>query len=649
MDIKKFSLSKRPEKFRDILIVLVVFSAALLAFLFLISNLNLVDTNLAYRQDIDTLSSGWHAKSASLDEDVSLPLWVDLEKEESVYLTISVPPVDTPYDTIVTKNYHQRLFAYLDGKKIYEFPKESERMSESIITNDWNMIRIPKDAEGKELTIEYRAGIAPYHGYIGAPMYGEDNAIISYLKGTYFIPYALALGLIIIGVLLIVIATVYARNFSDKHSFVLGFVFISTGIWFTDRSQMPMFMVGSNMKFFVAFSTLTLVSVLVALYAGERFKRHSQLFPNLLIYGFIALDAVLFGLVAAGKSPIHALVPYVYLSILVSCLYLVYLLWYHSFGKGRRVLNRVQLNAVRLEFIAALITIAGSALSILWDAMISNNWNTTHREWSGVGNIQMGSVVIFAFAHLVILLYNSYYGVLENESTQKQLHDSQLQLMMSQIQPHFMFNTLSSIRTLIKVDADTAYNMIFDFSKYLRANVDNLTNLDGIQFAEEVSHIQSYVGIEKVRFGDRLAVEYDIKETDFIVPPLSIQPLVENAIKHGVCKRAEGGTVWLRSYKEGENYIVEVQDDGVGIPEERMAFIKGDDMDMDDTFSNIHLSGNGSEVHQSTGMRNITLRLKEICNASLEISSEEGKGTLMRVIFPPSGQVSKVGSSEAEG
>ena len=114
MDIKKFSLSKRPEKFRDILIVLVVFSAALLAFLFLISNLNLVDTNLAYRQDIDTLSSGWHAKSASLDEDVSLPLWVDLEKEESVYLTIPVPPVDTPYDTSVTKNYHQRLFAYLD-------------------------------------------------------------------------------------------------------------------------------------------------------------------------------------------------------------------------------------------------------------------------------------------------------------------------------------------------------------------------------------------------------------------------------------------------------------------------------------------------------------------------------------------------------
>ena len=124
----------------------------------------------------------------------------------------------------------------------------------------------------------------------------------------------------------------------------------------------------------------------------------------------------------------------------------------------------------------------------------------------------------------------------------QRLQESQLELMMGQIQPHFIFNTLSSIRTLVMVDPPIAYDMIYDFSNYLRANVDNVTNLEGIPFASEVSHIKSYVNIEKVRFGDRLSMEYDIQIDSFIVPPLSIQPLVENAIKHGVCRKPEGGT-----------------------------------------------------------------------------------------------------------
>ena len=246
----------------------------------------------------------------------------------------------------------------------------------------------------------------------------------------------------------------------------------------------------------------------------------------------------------------------------------------------------------------------------------------------------MFAVIVFATFHLIVLIYNSYYGVLESESVQKQLHDSQLQLMMGQIQPHFMFNTLSSIRTLIKIDPDEAYDMVYNFSNYLRANVDNLTNLSGIQFAAEVSHIQSYVNIEKVRFGERLSVKYEIQESEFIVPPLSIQPLVENAIKHGVCQKPEGGTVCLRSYQDGNNYIVEVEDDGIGIPASKLEAIRTGVTINSEGDVQANLTGNGSEIHESTGMRNIMTRLKEMSNATLEITSEEGKGTLMKVTFP---------------
>ena len=216
----------------------------------------------------------------------------------------------------------------------------------------------------------------------------------------------------------------------------------------------------------------------------------------------------------------------------------------------------------------------------------------------------------------------------------QRLQESQLELMMGQIQPHFIFNTLSSIRTLVMVDPTVAYDMIYDFSNYLRANVDNVTNLEGIPFASEVSHIKSYVNIEKVRFGDRLHVQYDAQYTEFMVPPLSIQPIVENAIKHGVCKKTGGGTVWLRSYQEAHYNVVEVEDNGVGFNPELLASLKNARLgeDVDNTESN--LTGNGSESHKSTGMKNIMMRLKEMANADMEIESVEGEGTKIRVLFP---------------
>ena len=631
-------LKLRPRIFRDILIIIAAFCVALLGFLVLISDFNSTDSSMQFHQRQDLVSENWRISTNNLDTTTNLPIWIDAEPGEVIRLSKKIPILPSPHSVFVTRNYHQRLAAYIDDSKIYDFPMDSERMSSSVITNDWNMIEIPSTATFRKLTLEFTVGSSPFHGYIEPIFMGEDNAIMSHLQNEYRIPYILSVALMGFGLLLIVIAVVYSRNFSDKHSFLLGLVFIAIGIWFVDRSKMPVFVVGSNIKFFVAFSVLTLVPLLLALYTGERFKEHNQSFPNLLTFLAIGFDVFMFTLVAAKVAPIHSIVQYVYLVILIYCIYLTYLLGYYSYGKGRFQLKRVNLNAVRMEFLAAIATFVGSAANLIWAVASAKDWSHVSREWTSVGTIQICAVVIFGFAHLIILLYTSYYGVLESETIQKKLHDSQLQLMMGQIQPHFMFNTLSSIRTLIKVDPDVAYDMVYNFSNYLRANVDNLTNLRGILLSAEIEHIKNYVNIEQIRFGDRLNVEYDIKEMDFIVPPLAIQPLVENAIKHGVCKRAEGGTVWLRSYKDGKDYIVEVQDDGVGIPADRLqSVLYGDASSLNDEYD-VSLTGNASETHQSTGMRNIILRLKEMCNADLEISSKEGEGTTMKVIFPVEGQ-----------
>ncbi|EEG52718.1 sensor histidine kinase, partial [Enterocloster asparagiformis] len=179
--------------------------------------------------------------------------------------------------------------------------------------------------------------------------------------------------------------------------------------------------------------------------------------------------------------------------------------------------------------------------------------------------------------------------------------------------PHFIYNTLSSIRTLIKLDPDRAYNLVYDFSKYLRANIDSIGQGGMIPFAQELEHIRNYCNIEKVRFGDKLALVYEIGPDGFEVPPLTVQPLVENAIKHGIRGKNGDGTVKVSTLEDEHSYMVEVLDDGAGF----------------DPAAGVPKT--------SAGLENIRLRLQEIAGACLEINSIPGKGTRAIVRIPKQG------------
>ena len=638
MDGKRFSIKERPRKLRNVLTIAVIFAVIIIYILYSITDLDHWDTNIDFQQRHELLNEGWRVTVGDLDEEVVLPYYLEAEPNQEILISGKIPKIESDDTVIVIRNYHLNLRVDIEGEEIYRFPKGAQSENTSIVTDDWNRIYLPENREGDTINFRMKTGSAGFSGYLEPALFGEDNSIMAYLQNKYLLPFALGVILIIIGILLIMVSTIYFNTLSERSHLILGVAFISVGLWFVDRSMMPVFMVGSNTKFFAAFTMLSLIPLLIGLYEGERFDEHDQSVINVLIILDCLLVLGIFTVIGAGIAPMHAMVPYVYLGIFINCAYMTYLTWYYAHGKGRMRLNQVQWFSVRLEFLSMVIAVAGATLSLIVDLVLANVEGSARGSWSSVGIIQMISVIVFALLHFVILVYNSYYSALESKDTQKKLHDSQLQLMMGQIQPHFMFNTLSSIRTLIKIDPDEAYNMTYNFSNYLRANVDNLTNLSGISFHDEVEHIQSYINIEKVRFGERLKVEMDIKEDDFVVPPLSIQPLVENAVKHGVCKRPEGGTVWLRSYADAKNYIVEVEDNGVGISPERIAVVLGSAPEDGDNLDQGSLTGNGSENHQSTGMRNITMRLEEMSHATLEVDSTEGVGTLMKVIFPKDAQ-----------
>ena len=217
--------------------------------------------------------------------------------------------------------------------------------------------------------------------------------------------------------------------------------------------------------------------------------------------------------------------------------------------------------------------------------------------------------IIIAIEILFLFVNVKKNFALINEA--KKTKEAEVKLMVSQIQPHFIYNTLSSISTLIKIDPEKAQKGLDEFTEYLRANLSSISETGLTSFENELRHIETYLSLEKMRFDERLNVVLDIKVSDFPVPPLSIQPLVENAVKHGILKKIEGGTLTLRTYEEDDAFIVEVKDDGVGF-------------DVNDP------SYKGKE---HVGLNNVKYRLSTMCRGELTINSVVDKGTTMVVKF----------------
>ena len=173
-------------------------------------------------------------------------------------------------------------------------------------------------------------------------------------------------------------------------------------------------------------------------------------------------------------------------------------------------------------------------------------------------NIFKGYAIAYAsiiVAIEVLFLFLSVQNSIELAKVEEKNKDAKIKLMLSQIQPHFMYNSLSAISTLITIDPEKAQEALDRFTAYLRANISSLSAEKLIPFEDELQHIETYVALEKLRFNNRINVVYDIQTKNFSVPPLTIQPLVENAIKHGILKKLEGGTVTLRTLEVSEAFI----------------------------------------------------------------------------------------------
>lgn len=202
----------------------------------------------------------------------------------------------------------------------------------------------------------------------------------------------------------------------------------------------------------------------------------------------------------------------------------------------------------------------------------------------------------------------------------QELQMSRTKNFTDQMQPHFLYNALGSIQEMILIDPDRASDLLGDFILHMRGFIRAATSDKPVAFSQELENIRAYVNIEKMRMGERLRVHYDTEALDFEVMPLTIQPLVENAVRHGIYARGKaGGDVYIRTREEEKEWIVRVEDNGAGFDIKR--------------YRELQKAGEGD----SSGLRNISYRLERVMGAVLDIKSCPGKGTSAVVRIPKGG------------
>ncbi|MBE6719782.1 MAG: hypothetical protein E7571_03870 [Ruminococcaceae bacterium] len=197
----------------------------------------------------------------------------------------------------------------------------------------------------------------------------------------------------------------------------------------------------------------------------------------------------------------------------------------------------------------------------------------------------------------------------QNEHQQKEIANQRANVMILQMRPHFIYNTLMSIYSLCNQDPQKARQVTLDFTNYLRKNFTAVASEKPITFSAELEHTRAYLAVEQAQYDDMLFVEYDIRFSQFRLPPLTLQPIVENAVKHGMNPYDGPLRVFIKTYHTDEGNLITVEDTGTG-------YGKNDNNDP-------HIA-----------LANIKERLKMMCNGTLTISPRESGGTTVTVFIP---------------
>lgn len=595
-DLHKKNKMKKNIKLPQISFLLsVVAGVVLVAFLFF---LGVTDNTDVFQKRTDKGFSVIDDYSCVEIEDNEAPIGVKKEYTFMLQETLQ-NDVHLAFYTV-----HQYVEVYLEGEKIYSLKPSKESSISKTVGSNWIMIPLFREDAGKEISVEITPVYESFRDREVEFLVGSQLSIYTDRLSKDLPQLVLGIMAVFVGLVFICVA---GYNIIKKHRgkslAALGMFSVMLGLWrLTDTRFTPFILPHKPLLlFYVSVTMLMLGMIPLIKWTEEYFSKASRRVLDgycivaaiiclvqlmLQIFGVIDLRDTLFVThIIIGIGAIVAVGNFIYERV-----------------KYPRRPRRMVGKKLPLICVAGVIAdvaafyIKGNSSGLLFSLLAF----LLYIVFTGI-------VTMFNYSEQEMQLAEKDRQLAENE---RKLTERRIATMMSQIRTHFIFNVLTAISGYCKYDPKKADEALIRFSRYLRKNIKIIEEEGVIDFATELEQLEDYVALEQLRFVDMIKFEKDIEETRFKIPPLTIQPIVENAIKHGLVEHGKSGTIRLHTYREKGNIIITVSDDGVGFVPENY------------------------EKEDSVGIKNVRFRLENMVNGSLEIESVPGEGTTATIRIP---------------
>ncbi|MGM8365665.1 sensor histidine kinase [Virgibacillus sp. W0181] len=516
---------------------------------------------------------------------------------------------------------------FVNGELVLEDGQVTRTLEKSIPGNNSEMVYFEMNESTAEIIIQ-----ASNHEYIvggiSKPiLFGSQREMIKGQQQSIIFEFAMIFIVFMVGVFytILFITSKYYR-IKEPATFALAFACLCFGIMGSIYSEriitiiIPEITLSSTFRFGHIVNALSGIFVLMVVN-----KINAKFLPNqvrniiAIIFGFL----ILFALSLPLEIYLGTLTFYMIFGV---CAF--FSMWLRIFWLYLNKKHAVNSSVEHITLVIAMFCV----FQFWFDVTIYSFGLTSNMD---VAFFCM-AVFSIAIASLLIHRYTLYYkksaelsyelletlNIVSEKSSQ--VDEKELAFLQAQIKPHFLFNALNVIASLVLTNRDKAYELVLSLSDYLRAKFDFYNKEQWISVHEELDFIYAYLKIEKARFEDRLKVIASIEDgVDFVVPPFIIQPIVENAVRHGINMKKEGGTVTITIEKTAEGHNISVSDDGIGISEEKLQNI-------------LHSNrSNGDGI----GLHNIQKRMKRLFGYGLSIESVQGKGTTISLNIPDRGGV----------
>lgn len=505
---------------------------------------------------------------------------------------------------------HQYAEVYIEGQLVYSM-KPSGKLFTRTIGSNWSMVPLCREDAGKEIRVNIIPVYESFRNREVQFLVGSRLSVFLDRLGQDWPQLLLSVMAMIVGIMFCCIA-VYKMicERSDGGLAALGLFSVMMGLWrLTDTRFTPFLAPGKPiLMFYISVAVLMIGMVPLIKSLEARFNKTSRR----MLDGYCIAAAVvcivqllfqIFGGVDLRENfyIIHLVIGFGVIVFVGNVIYDRIKYPQSQYGSVSPKVSLILVAGVVADVVAFYVRGTSSGLLFTLLAML-------------IYIIFIGANMVFHHIRQEKQLAEQERILAENErqlaEKERQFTESRISTMISQIRPHFIYNTLGSIEQLCELQPEAAAKLVHNFSCYLRGNFSELDNHVPIHLSKEIEHVRYYVSIEQVRFPD-MEILFDLQSGDFLLPALSVQPLVENAIKHGLMKLPEGGTVTVSSYETDTHYCVSVEDNGAGFDPSILL-----------------------DERKHIGLRNIRGRVEAMCGGTLTVESTPGVGTKVVISIP---------------